>query len=270
MLDETNEQLENNSVEEKKVTEVVSEETKEVDKVKEVIAEEVKTEEPTKEIEEVKEVVDEEVKAEETETKETTENKTVAKEVKEVAVEDYTNLNLTELNTSLKNLIDNESIQNIKKQVDTIKNNFNIKFTEFIAAKKAEFIAEGGNEIDFHYKSDEKYTFNGLLNDYRKKIKQHYKQLEDQRNDNYVKKIAIIEELKSLITNSETATLYREFQELKDRFFKVGPVPREKNEDTWQTYRFYEQQVYDVLHLNSDFRNLDFKHNLEEKTQTTL
>jgi hypothetical protein len=267
MLDETNEQLENNSVEENKIPEVVSEETKEVDQVNEVAAEEVKMEEPTKEIEEVKEVVEEEAKIEETQTEETPESKTVAKEVKEVVVEDYTKLNLTELNTSLKNLIENESIQQIKKQVDAIKNSFNTKFTEFIGAKKAEFIAEGGNEIDFHYKSDEKYTFNGLLNDYRKKIKQHYKQLEDQRNDNYIKKIAIIEELKSLITNSETATLYKEFQELKDRFFKVGPVPREKNEDTWQTYRFYEQQVYDVLHLNSDFRNLDFKHNLEEKTK---
>ena len=235
MLDEKNEQLENNSTEENTTVEVVSEVTNEV-KAPEVITEE-KIEQP------------------------------IENTVKEVAMEDYSKLSLSELITALKNLIDTEPVQKIKKNVDAIKNSFNTKFAEFIAAKKATFIEEGGNEIDFHYKSDEKYAFNGLLSQYKKKTKQHYKQLEDQRNDNYVKKVAIIEELKNLITNSETATLYKEFQELRDKFFKIGAVPREKNEDTWQTYRFYEQQVYDILHLNSDFRNLDFKHNLEEKTK---
>jgi len=242
MLDETNEQLENNSVDDNNITEIVSETIKtEVEINNDVVVEEVKDE------------------AEKTISEETAH--------KEVALEDYSKKSLSELNDSLKTLIDSEAIQKIKQNVDSIKNSFNTKFTEFIAAKKAEFVAEGGNEIDFHYKSDEKYTFNGLLNDYKKKIKQHYKQLEDQRNDNFVKKTAIIGQIKDLVTNSETSTLYKEFKELREQFFKVGAVPREKNEDTWQTYRFYEQQVYDVLHLNSDFRNLDFKHNLEEKTK---
>ena len=239
MLDETNdEQLENKSVEEVKSTDIVSEETKEeVIEEKQVTTED--TSEPVKE--------------------ETISNK--------VEIEDYSKLSLTELNDSLKKLIEGDEIHNAKKQVEAIKNSFNIKFTEFITEKKEAFIKEGGNEIDFHYKSDEKYVFNGLLNSYKKKVRAYYKELENQRNDNLVKKTAIIEQIKALITNSETSTLYKEFKELRDQFFKIGPVPRENNENTWQTYRFYEQQVYDVLHLNSDFRNLDFKHNLEEKTK---
>ena len=239
MLDETNdEQLENKSVEEVKSTDIVSEETKEeVIEEKQVTTED--TSEPVKE-------------------------ETISSKVE---IEDYSKLSLTELNDSLKKLIEDDEIHNAKKQVEAIKNSFNIKFTEFITEKKEAFIKEGGNEIDFHYKSDEKYVFNGLLNSYKKKVRAYYKELENQRNDNFVKKTAIIEQIKALITNSETSTLYKEFKELRDQFFKIGPVPRENNENTWQTYRFYEQQVYDVLHLNSDFRNLDFKHNLEEKTK---
>ena len=239
MLDETNdEQLENKSVEEVKTTDIVSEETKEeVIEEKQVTTED--TSEPVKE-------------------------ETISSKVE---IEDYSKLSLIELNDSLKKLIEGDEIHNVKKQVEAIKNSFNIKFTEFITEKKEAFIKEGGNEIDFHYKSDEKYVFNGLLNSYKKKVRAYYKELENQRNDNLVKKTAIIEQIKALITNSETSTLYKEFKELRDQFFKIGPVPRENNENTWQTYRFYEQQVYDVLHLNSDFRNLDFKHNLEEKTK---
>ena len=251
MLDETNEQQENNSTEENtKITKPTN--TEEViNKVTTI--EEPKTTEPTIESSN-EEVV--EVKTEETPKKE---------EPKEVQMENYDSLSLEELNSAFKNLIDNEDIQKIKKNVDSLKNAFNKKFTAFIETKKEAFIAEGGNAIDFHFKSDAKYAFNGLSNEYKKKIKQHYKQLEDQRNDNYVRKIAIIGEIKSLITNSEQATLYKEFKVLREKFFEIGSVPREKNEDTWQTYRFYEQQIYDILHLNSDFRNLDFKHNLEEK-----
>jgi len=239
MLDETNdEQLENKSVEEVKSTDIVSEETKEeVIEEKQVTTED--TSEPVKE-------------------------ETISSKVE---IEDYSKLSLTELNDSLKKLIEGDEIHNAKKQVEAIKNSFNTKFTEFITEKKEAFIKEGGNEIDFHYKSDEKYVFNGLLNLYKKKVRAYYKELENQRNDNLVKKTAIIEQIKALITNSETSTLYKEFKELRDQFFKIGPVPRENNENIWQTYRFYEQQVYDVLHLNSDFRNLDFKHNLEEKTK---
>jgi len=188
-------------------------------------------------------------------------------ESEELAMEDYDTFSLEDLTSSLKKLVENEAVQKLKNHINAIKKSFNKQFSVFIATKKEAFIAEGGNEIDFHFKSSIKSTFNGLVNEYRKKVKQHYKQLEDQRNENYTKKVAIIEELKELITNSESNTLYKEFRALQDKWRGIGSIPREKNEDTWQTYRHYEQQVYDLLHLNSDFRNLDFKHNLEEKTK---
>jgi len=201
-----------------------------------------------------------------------TDDSTVAEEKttpKVVTEEDYDTFSLENLTEAIKNLINDEAIQTIKKSVDNIKKSFDKKFTSFIEEQKVKFVDDGGDPIDFHFKSDVKYAFNGFLNDYRKKVKQYYKQLEDQRIENLSKKTAIIDQIKSLVTNSEQATLYKEFQALREEFFKIGPVPRENNENTWQTYRFYEQQIYDILHLNSDFRNLDFKHNLEEKTKIT-
>jgi hypothetical protein len=184
-----------------------------------------------------------------------------------IKMEDYDKFSIEELTSAIKNLINEEAVQKIVSNVNAIKTSFNHKFKEFISAKKEEFVAEGGNEIDFHFKSDVKYAFNGFVNDYKKKIKSYYKQKEDERNDNFNKKLALIEELKALITSSESSTMYKDFKALQEKWHHIGPVPREKNEDTWQTYRHYEQQVYDLLHLNSDFRNLDFKHNLEEKTK---
>ena len=245
MLDEKNEQLENNSVEESKPTDVVSEETKTENNAENSVKEEVEVA----------------AESEKTSEVEKTEEKT------EIKQEDYSKFSMEELTSALKNLINDEDVHKIKKNVESIKNNFNREFKTFISTKKKEFINEGGNEIDFHYKSDEKYTFNGLINDYKKKLKQHYKELEDKRNENFVRKTTIIEQIKDLVSNSEAATLYSDFKKLREEFFSIGSVPRESNEDIWQTYRFYEQQVYDVLHLNSDFRDLDFKHNLEEKTK---
>ena len=61
--------------------------------------------------------------------------------------------------------------------------------------------------------------------------------------------------------------MFNELKTIQEKWRAIGAVPFEKNEDVWQTFRFHEQKVYDFLHLRADFRNLDFKHNLEEKTK---
>jgi len=264
MLDETKDQLDTNPTEETNST-VNSEVTNSEEKTKEQLDNLTEESTTVASSESTETQVSEITNNKET----TTDDMEILKKVdtKDIKIENYDSFSLEELTSAFSNLIKNEEAHAIKKNVDALKKSFDIKFTEFINAKKEAFIADGGNEIDFHFKSDLKYMFNGLANDYRKKIKQHYKQLEEQRNDNFKKKTAIIDDIKALITHSETSSLYKDFKILRDAFFKIGPVPRENNEDTWQTYRFYEQQVYDLLHLNSDFRDLDFKHNLEEKTK---
>ncbi len=206
-------------------------------------------------------------------TVEEVETKSEEKEVEEKETKeeksktDFTEFGLEELTGFLQNIINSEPIQSIKNDVNELKTNFNKKFDDYIATEKAKFIEEGGNEIDFHYTTPLKKNFYNVFNDYRDKIKQFYNQKEQERKNNYTNKIALIEELKMLISSSESSTMYNDLKEIQEKWRSIGPVPFEKNDDTWRTFRFHEQKVYDFLHLKSDFRNLDFKHNLEKKTK---
>ncbi len=201
-------------------------------------------------------------------TTEEVETKSEEKEIKEEKSKtDFTDFGFEELTSFLKNIISSEPIQSIKNDVNELKINFNKKFDAYIATEKAKFIEEGGNEIDFHYTTPLKKNFYNVFNEYRDKVKHFYNQKEQERKNNYINKIALIEDLKMLISSSESSTMYNDLKEIQEKWRSFGPVPFEKNDDTWRTFRFHEQKVYDFLHLRSDFRNLDFKHNLEKKTK---
>ncbi|WP_431137745.1 DUF349 domain-containing protein, partial [Psychroserpens mesophilus] len=76
----------------------------------------------------------------------------------------------------------------------------------------------------------------------------------------------IIEELKGLVNMEEDMnTTYQHFKDLQERWRQAGPVPRTQYNDVWRTYHHHVEIFYDFLHLNRELRDLDFKHNLEEK-----
>ncbi|MDY0781084.1 DUF349 domain-containing protein [Tenacibaculum sp. IB213877] len=183
----------------------------------------------------------------------------------EIPMLDYASMELEKLVDELKKLIKNNPIQQIKDNVDAVKNAFNSKFGKLLAEKKAAFLEEGGNSIDFQFSSPIKSEYNSLLRDYKIKRDAYYKQLESQLNDNLEKRNIIIEELKALIEDADPKTMYNEYQKLNDRWKSIGPVPKSKYNDTWRTYHHHVERFYDLLHLNKDFRELEFKHNLEEK-----
>src|SRR5690606_37285328 len=79
-------------------------------------------------------------------------------------------------------------------------------------------------------------------------------------------KLEIIEEIKGLINVEENInTTYKHFKELQERWRQTGPIPRDKYNNAWNSYHHHVEMFYDFLHLNSDLRDLDFKHNLEQK-----
>ena len=180
---------------------------------------------------------------------------------------DYTTFSLEELHQKLEELLKSEAIQSIKEEANAIKDAFNKKFKTLIEEKKQEFIKQGGNEIDFHFDFPLKNKFFNLVRDYRNKLQEYYNQKEIQRKENYKKKLALIEELKSILATVESNQVYPELKKIQNKWREIGAVPFDKSEDLWRTFRFHEQKIYDFLHLNSDFRDLDYKHNLEKKTK---
>jgi len=184
---------------------------------------------------------------------------------KEIPAKDYKTMTLEDLVLELETLINNEPINKIKDDVEAIKSAFNSKFSTLLANKKEAFIKEGGNSIDFHFSTPYKSNYNNLMALYKRKRAQYYKQLEQQFQDNLKIRLDIIEALKSLIDDVDNTNKYSSFKALQERWHSVGPIPRSKYNDTWQTYLHHVERFYDLLHLNKDLRDLDFKHNLEEK-----
>ena len=179
---------------------------------------------------------------------------------------DYHSLSLENLVGELQRLVRNEKVQAIKRHVDSIKQEFDLKFQDFLEHKKEEFVSKGGNEVDFRYNSVTKRQFNEVFGEYREKRNQYYKNLEQTLKENLEKRLAIIEELKGLVNIEEDInTTYKNFKELQEKWRNAGPVPRSNYNDVWRTYHHHIEIFYDFLHLNRELRDLDFKHNLEEK-----
>jgi hypothetical protein len=188
------------------------------------------------------------------------------KERHQIKEEDYHNMSLEALVSSLETLIKNHKIQTISKHVNEIKSEFNAKFGALIEEKKDEFINSGGNPIDFYYTNDTKKAFNSAYKDYKEQISKYYKDRETSLKENLKNRIEIIEEIKGLINIEENFnTTYKHFKELQEKWRNAGPIPRDKYNNAWNTYHHHVERFYDFLHLNRDLRDLDFKHNLEQK-----
>tara|TARA_B110000046_G_scaffold182926_1_gene217957 strand:+ start:29456 stop:31354 length:1899 start_codon:yes stop_codon:yes gene_type:complete len=247
MLDNNEENVEKNEVIAEEKVNKVSSKTEEI--VEEAI---VAVDETTEAVDEIEKPVAE--KSEKSEAKE-----------EDATVVDYSVSTLEELVSTLEKTISDNPVQKIKSQVDAVKNAFNQKFGALLAEKKAAFLEEGGNSIDFQFSSPLKSEYNKLLSEYKKQRDGFYNNIERQLKENLEKRILAIDRLKLLIEEADTSTMYNNFKVIQDLWRSIGAVPKSHYNDTWKTYHHHVERFYDLLHLSNDFRDLDFKHNLEEK-----
>lgn len=184
----------------------------------------------------------------------------------DIEMKDYHSMSMDELVLELQSLVKNEKVQAIRDHVSNIKIEFDKKFNEVIEEKKEEFLADGGNIIDFHYTSPVKKKFNSVYFEYREKRDQYYSQLKKNLNNNLKTRLAIIEELKNMIGSGESMnSSFNQFKELQERWKNAGPVPRNDYNTLWNNYHHHIERFYDFLHLDREFRDMDFKHNFDQK-----
>ena len=193
---------------------------------------------------------------------ETTESNQVIEVVNEI---DYSKMPLENLVAELDKVLTEHAVNKVKKQVDAIKNVFNQQFGALLAEKKAAFIEAGGESIDFQFSSPIKTTYNSLLSQHKKERDAYYSDQEKSQKVNLEKRFEVIEALKDLIADADPKIMYKQFKELQDTWRVIGPVSKTKYNDTWKIYHHHVERFYDLLHLSNDFRDLDFKNNLEEK-----
>ncbi|MEK9613244.1 MAG: DUF349 domain-containing protein, partial [Flavobacteriaceae bacterium] len=152
------------------------------------------------------------------------------------------------------------------KQIQKANQVFENKFRKDLETQKKTFLEQGGNEIDFFYKPEYKKQFDQLGYDYRKKRRAHYKEQEASHKVNLERRRAIIDEIKNLINVDENInTTYKTFRTLQESWYNTGQVPRSESQNLWETFKHHVERFYDFLHLNRELRELDFKHNYEEK-----
>ncbi len=187
-------------------------------------------------------------------------------ESEEKEQKDYSQLSQQALVQELASLLKSGKIQDIKQDVEEIRSEFNSQFNEELEQKKEEFLADGGNIIDFQYTTPLKKEFNSLYFDYKERRNNHYKNLKKDLQANLDKRWELIEELKSLLSAEENInTTYKHFKDIQERWHTAGAIPRDKYNTVWNTYHHHVENFYDFLHLNREFRDLDFKHNLDAK-----
>ena len=190
-----------------------------------------------------------------------------AKDDNEVIM-DYFSLELTDLINHLKSVVEKAPTTDVKNEVETIKVAFYKKHKAIVEKQKKDFIEQGGDEEAFvPQSSDIDEIFKELLNEY-KKIKAVQKEAEDKIiAENLEKKQSIIEQLNSLIeSNADINETISEFRRLTQEWKNIGKVAPEFANEIWKRYNILQEKFYDLIKINNELREYDFKKNLEQKT----
>jgi hypothetical protein len=204
-------------------------------------------------------------------------------EVDGVAAVNYYEKNLSELVKLFEELVTNEERMNMSKDAEAIK----AAFYKRLAKDKAEAglttvdvipdempeeedvevveIQEDGVNNPF---ADIEKGFKEIYNKYRKERAEYNRQLEKEREQNLSQKEAVIAELKALLEKQDDVNdSFPAFREIQNRWRAIGPVPAQSYRNINETYQLYVEQFYDMVKINRELRDLDFKKNLEVKEQ---
>lgn len=206
----------------------------------------------------------EEINAEESEDE-------TLKDRHDIPMQDYDTLSMEQLVDELGKLVVVEKLMSVKDHVEELKKSFLSKYHHFIDEKKEEFQTESrsvGTETteDFYYHFPLKVKFDQLYSQYRDKKNNHFQSLQNNLKANLENRLAIVEELKNLIHSQDNIPVtLKKFNDIRDRWKVAGPIPKDKYNHVWNNYHFHLENFYDVLHLDREIRDLDFKHNLVQK-----
>ena len=168
----------------------------------------------------------------------------------------------------IKTIADSEEAPE-KAEIDHLKTSFyRLHVAEREAQQKA-YLEAGGEPEKYQVMPDEEEeAFKAAMAVIKEKRQKAFLEQEDLKQENLKKKEAIIEKIKTMATTPEEANSnFQEFKVLQQEWKTIKPVPAEKVNELWRNYQLYVEQYYDLLNLNREAREYDFKKNLEKKTQ---
>ena len=192
----------------------------------------------------------------------------------------YSEMNLAELVKQFEDLVQNEERMKMSKEAEALKAAFYKRLQkEKLDAGLAAEPAPEAEETETEEAPVEEQTgenpfveiekgFKNLYNQYKKERAEYNRQLEKEREQNLALKEAVIADLKALIEKQEDVNqTFSEFREIQNRWRAIGPVPAQSYRNLNETYQLYVEQFYDMVKINRELRDLDFRKNLEAKEQ---
>ena len=182
---------------------------------------------------------------------------------------DYESLSLEELVEELTTLVGHEKALVFKNQIEDVKKAFLNQYHHMIEEKRAAFYAENDTTTEFEYHSPLKVKFDHLLDTYRTKKTNNFKNIENQLKNNLAERTQLIEEVKALIasTDSNISDMFKKFNEIRERWKNTGAIPKDKYNLVWNNFHFHVDRFYEIVHLDREIRDADFKNNLEQKLE---
>lgn len=172
-----------------------------------------------------------------------------------------------EILNRLQTLVD-APIETVRGEVESLKQAYyKIRRNEVDELRKA-FVEQGGDEKDFTAPEDTQENFlKELLGSYKEKKAAYLAEEEKQKAENYEIKLQLIEQLKMLCESQDDFNkLYNEFKDIQQKWKEIKLVPEEHANELWKEYQTYSEAFYDLIKINNQFRDYDFKKNLELKT----
>lgn len=173
-----------------------------------------------------------------------------------------------EILARLKEIVANKEFSN-KEEIDHLKTSF---YKIHIAEREArlkEYLNDGGDPEKYQIVPDEdENIFKAEMAVIRENRTKIFQQQEAEKQENLEKKLEIINKIKAMATSPEQANKsYAEFKDLQQQWKEIKAVPANKASELWRSYQLYVEQFYDLLKLNIEAREYDFKKNLELKTK---
>lgn len=185
-----------------------------------------------------------------------------------IELKDYDTMDMDQLVLEINELIKHQDINKVKDAIEQVRKSFLNQYNDLIDEKKTIFIEQNPDAslTDFSYELPAKIKFDDAYAIFKNKRHKHYQAIAESLKNNLKERRQIIEELKSLIDESiDYQASLKPFNQLKERWKKSGPIPRDQYNIVWNDYHFHLERFYDQLHLDREARDKEFQLNLEYK-----
>jgi hypothetical protein len=180
---------------------------------------------------------------------------------------DYSSFSKDELIIAFKSLLEKD-VEAIKDEVEIIKQTFYKKLKSDNEEQKKLFVEAGADELDFiPLKDESEDTFKALLNDFKTQKATLTAQKEKEKEHNLLQKQHVLEQMKVLAdSNDDVSTHIGEFKNLQHKWKSIGHVPAQFATELWKQYNSHQEAFWDLIKINNELREYDFRKNLESKT----